>query len=255
MSALCLPLRFRSLVVWAGLLAAACDSATGKVDVDTVVEAGHVLPSAPPAVVRDQAPTAPEIIVDNSKISVGNDHVAAGEQGLADKVSVFVIGRPSIAGQVVDVVAMRNAKPSQVAAVVSALRRAKAVGVAVKTEARDATTQTLSLSFPASVPDCATVAWIAKDAAIDVWSVGGGTAKRVIRGMAGPDMTLGTEAVQKQASTCGAPVLLVGGDERFTWGLIFDLATMSLGMPGMGPRGAVLTTNAVPGRRLALEAQ
>ena len=54
------------------------------------------------------------------------------------------------------------------------------------------------------VADCTTVAWIAKDAAIDVWPAGGGTAKRVIKGLAGPDMTLGTRGhAQAMVELCG----------------------------------------------------
>jgi hypothetical protein len=242
------------LLLSAGLaFAAGCDKET--VPADMTLDSGHAQASATPTVIAAEPPKAPEIIVDVANVSIGTDRVPVGEQGLADKIAVFLTGRPAIAGQVVDIVAMRNAKPSQVAAVVSALRHANATRVNVKTEARDGTTQKLELSFVASVPDCATVAWIAKDVAIDVWPAGGGTAKRIIKGMAGPDMTLGTEAVHKQASGCGAPELVVGADERLTWGLIFDLATMSLQAPGARMSAAVLVTGAVPGRKLSLGSQ
>jgi hypothetical protein len=233
-------------------LAAGCDKEPAPAEAS--VEAGRALPGAQAAAAPPEPAKPPEIIIDTTNVSIGTDRVPAGDQGLADKVAVFVTGRPAVAGQAVDLVAMRNAKPLQVAAVVSALRRAKASSVNVKTEARDGTTQSLALSFATSVPDCAIVAWIAKDAAIDVWPAGGGTAKRIIRGMAGPDMTLGTEAVHRQAIGCGASELIVGADERLSWGLVFDLATMSL--QGSGPRAsaAVLVTSAVPGRKLALGA-
>jgi hypothetical protein len=215
---------------------------------------------APPAVAPAALPSAPEpvkppeIIVDGSTVSIGNERLSATEQGLADKVAVLVVGRPAISGQTVDVVAMRNAKPSRVAAVVSALRRANAGGVHLKTEARDGTTQDLPLSFPSVVADCTTAAWIAKDAAIDVWPAGGGTAKRIIKGMAGPDMTLGIEAVERQAAGCGAAELVVGADDRLTWGLAFDLGTMALRAPGTRVSRVVLVTSAVPGRKLSLDA-
>ncbi len=231
----------------------ACDSEGSKLD--AVVDAARVSPPAATAPPPPEPPTAPEIIIDNSNVSVGSDRVPAADPGLADKVSVFVTGRPAIAGASIDIVAMRNSRPSQVVAVVVALRRAKASGVNVKTEARDGTTQKLSLSFPAGVPDCATVAWIAKDAAIDVWPAGGGTAKRIAKGMAGPDMTLGTEAVRRQTNACSTSPLIVGAEERFPWGLVFDLATMSMQLPGTRSSGVVLVTNAVPGRKLVLETQ
>lgn len=234
------------------VLTTACDPEPSKGAAFDAAPAPIATPT--PAAARPEPPKAPDIIVDVANISIGTDRVPGGEQGLADKVAVFVTGRPAIAGQVVDFVAMRSAKPSQVAAVVSALRRAKASGVNVKTAARDDTTQKLPLSFAVSTADCATVAWIAKDAAIDVWPAGGGTAKRIIKGMAGPDMTLGTEAVRKQTSGCNAPELIVGADERFTWGLVFDLATMSLHEPGARTTAAALVTSATPGRRIVLDA-
>jgi len=232
---------------------AACDEQTSPV---APVPSASVQPAAPSAqAAPPEPPRAPEIIVDPTNVSVGLERVPAAEPALADRVGVLVTGRPAIAGQVVDFVAMRNARPSHVAAVASALRRAGASGANVKTEARDGTTVKLPLSFATSLADCATVAWIAKDAAVDVWPVGGGTAKRIVKGMAGPDMTLGGEAIERQARGCGASELLVGADEHFSWGLVFDLATMAVTAPGARVRTAVLTTRAVPGRRWVVEPQ
>jgi hypothetical protein len=245
-----MPLRPRLLPLTMALsLPCACDKETGKSD--TPIDSGYAAPAT--AAAPPEPPRAPEIIVDSANVSVGSERIPAGEPGLADKVAVFVVGRPAIAGQVVDFVAMRNARPSQVAAVASVLRRAKAAGVNVKTSNRSETTQQLPLSFASRVADCAPVAWIAKDAAIDVWPAGGGTAKRIIKGMAGPDMTLGTEAVLKQSSACGSPELLVGADDRFPWGLVFDLATMSLQAPGARSSAVLLVTNAAPGRKVVWE--
>lgn len=244
--------RATSLLLATGLaLTVACDPEANKVG--TAIDAAQAPSVATTTAAQPEPPKAPDIIVDVTNVSIGTDRVPAGEQGLADKIAVFVTGRPAIAGQVVDFVAMRSAKPSQVAAVVSALRRARASGANVKTSARDETTQKLPLSFATSIADCATVAWIAKDAAIDVWPAGGGTAKRIIKGMTGPDMTLGTEAVRKQSGGCNASELIVGADERFTWGLVFDLAMMSLHEPGARMSAAVLVTNAAPGRKLVLD--
>jgi len=196
---------------------------------------------------------APDIIIDPGYVAIGTNRVPAGEPGLADRVSVFVTGRPTIEDHAIDIVAMRNAKPSEVAAVVSALQRAKATGVAVKTEARDNTTQRLPLSFDATLQPCTTIAWIAKDASIDVWPVAGGTAKRIFKGLAGPDMTLGTEAVSQVGARCESSDLVVGADDALTWGLVFDLGTMAFRAPGARTSKAVLVTTAVPGRKLVIE--
>jgi hypothetical protein len=243
-----MPLRPRLLLLLplAAAPIVACDKDATPQETPFAATTAPTATMAPPP---PEPPKAPEIIVDSTKISVGSDRVQAGEPGLADKVGVFLGGRPAIAGQAVDVVVMRNAKPSEVIAVVSALRRAGARGATAKTETRDGNTQALPLSFATTVPDCAAVAWIAKDAAIDVWPAGGGRAKRVIKGMAGPDMTLGTEAVRKEWSGCTASELVFGADEKMTWGLAFDLATQSLQLPGARASSAVFVGDASPGHK------
>jgi hypothetical protein len=228
-------------------VAAGCDKDAPKSDAPEAAAPASTPASAPP-----EPPRAPDIVVDSSNVSIGQDRVATGEPALADKVAVFVTGRPMIEGQTVSVVVMRNAKPSGPLAVIAALRKAKAAGAILRTDGRDGSTQKLPISFATSAPDCATVAWIAKDAAIDVWPAGGGTAKRIVKGLAGPDMTLGGEAVQKQLSGCSASQIFVGEDEGLTWGLVFDLATNALVAPGCRANAAVLVADAVPGRKLAL---
>jgi hypothetical protein len=195
----------------------------------------------------------PDIIVEQATVSVGQDHLATGEVGLNDRLVGLLKAQPTIVGHNVDFVAMRNAKSSQVASIVSALRSAGASGANVKTESRDGATVKLALSFTTKEPDCAAVAWISKDAAIDVWPLGGATAQRVNKGLAGPDMTLGGEAVQKQSASCNASELVVGGDDHFPWGLVFDLATNAVQARGSRTSAVIITTNAVPGRKVHLE--
>ncbi len=228
-------------------LAMGCDKESAKTEAPEAAVSVAPTASAPP-----DPPMAPDIVVDGSNISVGNQRIATGEPGLADKVAVFVTGRPLIEGQTVSVVVMRNAKPSGPLAVLSALRKAKAAGAIVRTEGRDGTTQSLPVAFTSTAPDCAAAAWIAKDAAIDVWPAGGGTAKRIVKGLAGPDMTLGGEALRKQMAACSASQVFVGSDEGLTWGLEFDLATGALKAQGSHVSSAVLLADAVPGRKLVL---
>ena len=159
-------------------------------------------------------------------------------------------GEASIEGCTVDVVAMRAARPSAVVSVVDALHRSKASAVNVKTEARDGTTLTLPVSLSVRLPDCATVAWITKDASIVVWPAGGGLAKRVIRGLAGPDLTLGLEAMRKSAVACEATQFAAGADDAMGWGLVFDLTMGALHASWTRTSAVVLATTPVPGRRL-----
>jgi hypothetical protein len=237
------------LLVGVGLVAG-CDAPSSR---GGGSETTPPLPVATASAVVPEPPRPPDIVIDGSNVSVGNSRVATGELGLAEKLAVFLKGRPLVEGSVVSFVAMRNARPSPVVAVVSALRAAKATGAIVHTEARDGTTQQVPVSFTTSVADCTTVAWIAKDSAIDVWPAGGGTARRVIKGLAGPDMTLGTEAMRKQWTGCGASEIALGADDVLTWGLVFDLATAAVQASGAHPSTAVLVTAPSPGRKLTLQ--
>jgi hypothetical protein len=237
----------RKAVLAAAWLAIACDN--GPVAPPPVEAAATVAPVSAPA---PEPPRAPDIVVDAAYVSIGTDRIANGEVSLGDKLATSLAGRPMIAGATVTFVAMRSAKPSQVGAVVAALRKAKATGAVVKSEARDGTTQSVPLSFATTVADCATVAWIGKDAAIDVWPAGGGAARRVTKGLAGPDMTLGTEAMRKQWSACAAPELVAGADEILTWGLVFDLAMSALEAASTRITTVVLDNAAVPGRKVVL---
>jgi hypothetical protein len=238
-----------SLVFSACLAGLACDKEAGSGG--PVEAAATAVATTTPA--APEPPRAPDIVIDAANVAIGTDRVPTLEQGLADKVGVFVSGRPMIEGQTVSLVALRNAKPSPVVAVLAALHKAKAAAAVVRTEARDGTTQKLPVAFVTTPADCATVAWIGKDASINVWPAGGGPAKRVFKGLAGPDMTLGTDAIHKQLAGCSASEIYVGADDAMTWGLVFDLATPVLTAPGARVSNAVLVTNPALGRKLVLE--
>src|SRR6185312_7659359 len=174
----------------------------------------------------------------------------AGEPGLGDKVAALLQGKPAVAGQSVEVVVMRVARPSQVEAVVAALRAAKATSAVIKTSTRDeSATAKLPVSFAPSLADCAVVAWIGKDASIQVWPAGGGAIKRLAHGLAGPDMTLGTDAMRAVGAGCSASEIGVGADDSMSWGLVFDLATNALTAPGARASAAILLPAAVPGKK------
>jgi hypothetical protein len=233
----------------ASLLACNDSSSSGSAAPAATAAAATAAPPTPPAPAEEAR--APEIIVDRVNVDVGKNRTTSG-RGLEDRVGVFLRGSPGIEGRTVDVVAMRAAVPSDVAAVVEALRQAKAAGAGVKTEARDATTQRLPVTFVTSLPDCATALWIGKDASLHLWPAGGGTAKRVPRGLAGPDLTLGMEAMEKLAADCEAPAFAVGADDTMTWGLVFDVAQAAQHQRWTRTSGAVLVTGAVPGRKVTL---
>jgi hypothetical protein len=236
------------VLAMAGLVGCDDSSSAGPATASSPAMASAAAPPPPPA---PEPPRPPDIIVDRSTVSVGRERVPIGDSGLATAVASVLAAQPAVAGQALDVVVMRNAKPSQVESVLAALQTAKASSAAVKTETRDGKTVRVPISFSKSLADCVTVGWIAKDAAIEVWPAGGGKPKRVIRGLAGPDMTLGTDAMREQAAGCSAQEIAVGADDSMTWGLVFDLATDALSAPGSRASMVALLPAATPGKRIA----
>jgi hypothetical protein len=206
-------------------------------------------PTAPVAAPPPE-PRAPEIILDKTNLDIGRDRLGAADPGLAAKALVFLRGAAKIQGSAVDVVALRAARPSSVAALLDALQQAGAASANVKTETRDGATQALPIALVRSVADCTAVAWITKNASVDVWPAGGGVAKRVGRGLGGPDLTLGMEPVHALTESCQSSQVVVGADDAMTWGLVFDLGTQTLHQAWTRTSAAVVVASAVPGRKL-----
>ncbi|MCA9584445.1 MAG: hypothetical protein KC657_03720, partial [Myxococcales bacterium] len=114
----------------------------------------------------------------------------------------------------------------------------------------------LAVPFDATAKDCSAVGFIGKDSSISAWTVSGGTATRYARGMAGPDLTLGSAGVRKVAGACDASAWVVSADETVTWGLVVDLvsAVRSPGDAGvMRAQTLIVPSEApVPGRKVKL---
>src|SRR5262249_11738767 len=159
------------------------------------------------------------ILVEAGRFAVaGSSFDTTSASAAADAAAVCLKTASCAKDGSVDIDAKRNAKPSQVATLLAALHPGGAKRAWVRSAGRDGATTALAVSLPAlPVPDCTTVAFIGKDGGISVWHAGGGTAKKYSRGFAGPDMTLGTEAVRNATAHCDSPLLLVGADDAMIW--------------------------------------
>ncbi|MDP9034326.1 MAG: hypothetical protein M3O50_05935, partial [Myxococcota bacterium] len=118
----------------------ACDTPSGSPTATNPATQASSSPPPPPAA-PPEPPRAPDIVVDAANVSVGTERVSARELGLRDKIAVLLKDRPAVGGGTIDLIVMRNARPSVVVDVIAALRRASSAGAGVKTEARDGTTQ------------------------------------------------------------------------------------------------------------------
>jgi hypothetical protein len=236
----------------------ACDK--GAPGLDALVEASAPGPVATKSATPDPAvPKLPQISITTNDVLIDHEHTDPTSADFASRVYMLVSGNALVSGAVVDLDADRNVKPSIVAGVLGAIKKSNAKGAKIHTGTRDKTTGILEVVFPKPpVSDCSVVGFINKDASISVWSLGGGTGKRFTKGFAGPDMTLGTDAVRRAASSCDSSVWFVSADDAMIWGLVYDLATIARGADDGGaslkPSSvSVLLKAPVPGQKVAIE--
>ncbi len=195
-------------------------------------------------------------MVDDSSCTIDGEVVLLAAADPAARIAAVLGGKPLVEGQVVAVDASRDAKTPKVSAVLLALKKVKAKAALVRTAKRDSTMGQLQLALDyAAIADCSATGMINKDGSIAVWPAGGGGAKRFTKGLAGPDLTLGSEGIRKTASSCDSRIWLVAADDSIPWALPYDLALATV---GTGEAGAVraaqtvlLTTAPVAGRKVS----
>jgi hypothetical protein len=199
----------------------------------------------------------PAIAVSDLGCEVNGDEVLFIDPDARDRIAAMLTEKPMVAGSVVTIDVTRETKTPHVSAVVSALRKAKAKGVAVHTPRRDASIGELLIPLVHAAPTgCTPVAMISRDGSVALWSAGGGVAQKFARGFAGPDLTLSTEGLRKASAACGSSTWILGADDNVTWGLTFDLAMRARGDGGDAGGSlhigeALLAGQApVPGRRV-----
>lgn len=249
------PLSSSSRHVLTGLLALVlgCEKEPSKVE-QMAKSATSAEPAPAPA--PPPPPTKPNLAVDESGASVGGVRIDFTQPDPRGAIAAALSGKP-VEGETITLDAARDTKTPKVATVFSALSGAKAKAVLVRTPKRDRTTAEITFRLGASRPDCTAAGFIGKDLGINVWSAGGGTATRFAKGMAGPDLTLGSGGLRKVMASCDAPAWLVGADDVVTWGLVVDLV-LSVAEPedGGAPKAkevVLLTRAPVPGRKIVDE--
>jgi hypothetical protein len=191
--------------------------------------------------------------VDDNALTIVGDRIAFDAPDARGRMTSALALTKRVEGMGVVLVAARNARATRVALVVASLHDAKATDVEIKSTKRDNTTASLHVSWEAT-PPCTPVASIGKDVSIYVWNQGGGApAKRFAKGMAGPDITLGSDALRKgmTSKTCNSALALLGADDGVMWGLLFDLALAANEGPTAGQRRfSLLPESPVPGRKV-----
>jgi hypothetical protein len=183
-----------------------------------------------------------------------NMHYRDGRQKLAAELGQnrsFFEGKP--ARLAID----RKAQPAWVDAYLSELANIGVSDVTVHTQTRSEYPAELRFTPETKVgspPACAVVAMILADRGTAVWKLGGGVAGKRPKGMAGPDLTMTGETIERNAKACKQGTqLFVAGAPGIEWGLIYDLAASAYTLTGVRFDSRVLLGETpVPGHKIAL---
>ncbi len=134
-------------------------------------------------------------------------------------------------GQDVTLLVDRSAKLPWVVAFIDELGKLGAKHVIVKTETRKEFTGSLPFSPELSLkspPDCSVVAMVLEDRGTAVWKLSGGVATKHGKGMAGPDLSMTGDNIERFAKGCKqSNTLFVSAGPSVEWGLAYDLAASS----------------------------
>ncbi len=247
---------FAVLAVFA--LATGCDKDEAKPSASSTASTATTAPAATASAatpVTTATPGKPQLAVDDTAAFVAGERVelAADPKG---HINGALAGK-TVEGETLVLNAARDAKLPKVAAVFAALLSRKAKAVEVHTPLRDRSSADIVFVLDAKPEGCSTVGYIAKDSAIATWPASGATAERFTHGMAGPDLTRGSEGIRKRVLACDAPAWFAAADDNVTWGLVFDLVIAVMRPDDAGlPKArsvALLIKTPVPGRKVDAE--
>jgi biopolymer transport protein ExbD len=223
-----------SLVAFGALAAAGCDGGDppkGKGGGLSAAASALAASSAAPIDEGTPAPPPkptlmPSLIVDRDGPFLNGTRIKLGEPTGAERL-VKVIKDLPINNKPVTLLAEKNAKPSEVAAVVAALGEAGAPKVTIKTDGRNDLPKELSVTPQERISaprGCAVVTMVLKDLSTAIWSIKGGVGKRQRKGLAGPDLSHTGEQLTKDIAACDATVAFFSGDDAVPWESAFNLA-------------------------------
>jgi hypothetical protein len=214
--------------------------------------------SAPVATKPSEPSGPPGLAIDRSGAMIAFERVSLDSRDAPQKLRAELERHKRfLDGQEVKMPAERRVNPAWVGMMIDALGSVGVVRALVRTETRaefPGEVGFVPLAKAKSSPACSVVMMITADRGTAVWKLGGGVAGKRGKGMAGPDLTLTGETVERYAKGCpDAPVGFVAGADGVDWGLVFDLAASTRRLPKASFSNlAVLGEPPVPGRPVTL---
>lgn len=244
------------LLACLALAALGCDdSAPPKNPFDKPADAPKPVPPTS-AVPKPEGPPEFEIDAVGPKVGFSRSvlEVRDGRQRLAGDLQEQ---KKYIEGQEVKLRVDRKAKLTWVSAYLDELAKLGVKRVLINTETRKEFTSELGFLPELSVqnpPSCSVVAMVMADYGTAVWKLGGGVAGKRGKGMAGPDLSMTGDTIERVGKACKeSNLFFVSVAEGIEWGLAYDLAASAKTLSSVRFDDIVLLGEIpVPGHKVAL---
>ncbi len=213
------------------MAALACAASLGCEDAPKSSQPPKDAPVEAPPASTPKKEVAPELEIDTVSTKVGFERaLLQNPEGRAKLTQLMSDAKKWIDGQEVRVVVDRKAKVAWVATYLEELGKLGPSKVTIKTETRKDYNQEQRFTpeTKAKAPPCSLVAMVTTDFGTAVWRLSGGVASKRGRGMAGPDLSMTGETIERMGKTCSdSSTFFVSVAEGVEWGLAFDLAASS----------------------------
>jgi hypothetical protein len=222
---------------------------------------------APPKPEATVAPTAttpakpagpPAFEIDTLSAKVGFERALLDQRdGRANLINLLKPTEKYVSGNDVTLIVDRSAKLPWVVAFIDELGKLGAKRVLVKTESRKEFATSLPFSPELSLkspPDCSVVAMVLEDRGTAVWKLSGGVATKHGKGMAGPDLSMTGDNIERFAKRCKqSNTLFVSVGPSVEWGLAYDLSASAKTLSTTSFDSFVLLGETpVPGHKVSL---
>ena len=209
-------------------LALGCEEAPKKNPFDPPKDAP--IP-APPASAIPKPDVAPTLEIDTVSPKVGFERALLQHpEGKAQLTQLLTDAKRWIEGKDVVLIVDRKVKVPWVATYLDELAKVSPSKITIKTETRKEYSQDQHFVPEAKVqaPPCSVVGMVTSDYGTAVWKISGGTAGKRTKGMAGPDLSMTGDTIERFAKGCKeSSTFFVSVAEGIEWGLAFDLAASS----------------------------
>jgi hypothetical protein len=186
---------------------------------------------APPASTIPKPDVAPILEIDTVSPKVGYERALLQHpEGKAQLTALLSSAKRWLEGKDVVVIIDRKTKVPWVATYLDELGKVNPSKITIRTDTRKEFSQDQRFIPEAKVqaPPCSVVGMVTSDYDTAVWKLSGGTAGKRPKGMAGPDLSMTGDTIERFAKGCKeSSTFFVSVAAGIEWGLAFDLGASS----------------------------